>query len=165
MNIAIVFILSGLWHGADLSFVAWGAMHAIYRIVDDRKIKIDKNYKKIGNIIKTFLLVDFAWIFFVADSLKHAARIIYQMIKNLFVFTKFRYMEYGLGNWVLIVCGIFVVLFIDLLHEKECSVLVWLESKNIVIRWTIYMTLIWSILLFGIYGATYDTSQFIYFQF
>ena len=83
-NVMIVFLVSGFWHGANYTFIIWGALHAVFQIIGKftlgprnkllTKMKIDVNGKfvKIARIILTFLLVDFAWIFFVSNSIQDA---------------------------------------------------------------------------------------------
>ena len=73
-NLLIVFLLSGLWHGADAKYIVWGALHALYAIVEallPRRKQKSLSWRIIGGIL-TFLLVDFAWIFFRANSLSDA---------------------------------------------------------------------------------------------
>ncbi len=80
VNLSVVFIISGLWHGAEWTFLLWGALHAIYRLVGILTAKARENiYQKLGvspengaviwgQRITTFLLVSFAWIFFRANN-------------------------------------------------------------------------------------------------
>ena len=80
LNLFIVFLVSGLWHGADWTFVIWGALHGIYRVVGMLTYKKrDEIWKKYGvntgsapmRVFRrplTFLLVCFAWIFFRANN-------------------------------------------------------------------------------------------------
>ena len=73
-NLLIVFLLSGLWHGADAKYIVWGALHALYAIAEallPRRKQKSLSWRIIGGIL-TFLLVDFAWIFFRANSLSDA---------------------------------------------------------------------------------------------
>ena len=79
-NVAIVFLISGLWHGAAWTFVIWGAVHALYQIVGiltlpgrDRlltRLHLDPKGRLVGAVrcLFTFILVDFAWLFFRANS-------------------------------------------------------------------------------------------------
>lgn len=81
-NVAIVFLVSGLWHGAAWTFVIWGAIHAVYQVVGiltlphrDRllvRLKLNPKGKLVGTVrmVCTFVLVDFAWLFFRANSTK-----------------------------------------------------------------------------------------------
>lgn len=79
-NIFVVFLVSGLWHGASWTFVLWGVLHGLYQILgavtkrprqrlyEKLKIKTDSKVFMLGQRIVTFLLVCFAWIFFRANS-------------------------------------------------------------------------------------------------
>ena len=175
INIIIVFGISGLWHGASWHFVAWGLLHACYQIVGNLKKRIwkrlggkegvyDSFSQRLGKGIATFILVDFAWIFFAADSLHQAFGIFRQMFA---VFQTTGIYEMGLdrGNWLMLCFGIVVLMTVDLIHEMGGSVFLWINRQTLWFRWILYMGLIWCTILFGIYGVGYDSSQFIYFQF
>ena len=75
--------------------------------------------------------------------------------------------ELGLdrGNWTTFILAVALLFVIDILHEKGLSVSKIIDSQEIWFRYLIYAGLIWSIIMFGIYGIGYDTSQFIYVQF
>lgn len=178
INIFIVFGVSGLWHGASWHFVAWGLIHAVYQIIGNcrkrvkerigmRKRDADKEYsfsQRLGKIVVTFILVDFAWVFFAADSLRHACAILRQMLTK---FQRVGIYEIGLdrGNWCMLILGLLVLLIVDVIHEKRRSIFAIVNRQTLWFRWILYIGLIWYIILFGIYGVAYDTSQFIYFQF
>jgi alginate O-acetyltransferase complex protein AlgI len=75
-NLAIVFLLSGLWHGASWTFVVWGALHAVYMMAHDF-VKAPRTQLGRGlRVLLTFHLVAFAWVFFRAPSLGEAAFIL-----------------------------------------------------------------------------------------
>ncbi|NOR45094.1 MAG: MBOAT family protein, partial [Candidatus Delongbacteria bacterium] len=83
-NIFIIFIVSGFWHGANWTFIAWGALNAIYFLPlllsnrNRRNIgtvaedKLFPSFRETLSILSTFVLTTFAWIFFRAESMKHA---------------------------------------------------------------------------------------------
>lgn len=88
INRMIVFLVSGLWHGANLSFVMWGAINGLYQIIGELcnpvKVKFASIFKinreafgsKLFCVLSTFILVDFSWIFFRANSLHDSLKII-----------------------------------------------------------------------------------------
>lgn len=172
INTIIVFGVSGLWHGASWNYVAWGLIHALYQIVGDVKNKyiLRSNTteicmsKRIRKTIATFILVDFAWIFFVSNGLSHAVGMIQQMLK---CFQTTGIYELGLdkGNWFCLLYGIIALMTVDIIHEKGISIYEVINSQEVWFRGLIYLGLIWTIIMFGIYGVAYDTSTFIYFQF
>lgn len=112
----------------------------------------------------TFVLVDFAWIFFAADSLQHSYYIIQRMLS---VFQTTGIYNIGLDkvNWFILFWGIILLFLVDIIHENGKSVFYWVNQQTIWFRWILYLGLIWCIILFGIYGVGYDANQFIYFQF
>ena len=73
INLWTVFLVSGLWHGANWTFVIWGSLHGFF-IVCDKLFWLKKSNQipKFLNIAFTFLLVMFAWVFFRADNISHA---------------------------------------------------------------------------------------------
>jgi D-alanyl-lipoteichoic acid acyltransferase DltB (MBOAT superfamily) len=81
-NIFIVFLISGLWHGANFTFIIWGALHAVYILIESLlpKIKSQPIILKLFKQLTVFLLVTVAWVFFRASSIDEAA----QMIKLMF---------------------------------------------------------------------------------
>ncbi len=78
----ITFLVSGLWHGADWTYVLWGGIHGMYQIVGEltegtrrrvnERLSVDTEAEsyKLGKILGTFALTTFAWIFFRADTIK-----------------------------------------------------------------------------------------------
>lgn len=170
LNILLVFGISGLWHGASWNFVAWGLLHAIYLIGAEAKnvVSSDSNVGSLGKRLRetiwTFLLVDFAWIFFVSNSFSHACHIIRQMGV---VFMSSNGLNFGLerADWKILIFAFGVLFFVDYLHEQGKSIFVIIGRQKLWIRWVLYLGVIWGTILLGIYGAEYDTSTFIYFQF
>ena len=173
-NILIVFIVSGLWHGAAWTFIIWGALHGLYQVIGmfttkirnnfNAFIKLDKHPKihKFIKIIICFVLVDFAWIFFRANTLNDA----FYVIKNIFNFSNLNITMLGLDKYNFILLFISIILLIIYeIFNKKINLIDWINNKNIIIRWIIYLIIIFTILIFGIYGPGYNASQFIYFQF
>ena len=178
INIAIVFVVSGIWHGSGLTFLVWGTLHGLYRIVEELvRGTRDSNKAAVKDtlasklfagvaVIRTFILVDFAWLFFRAESLDSALIIIRRIFTESDVIRTLRdgLYTFGLAKkevlvWLL---GLLVVIVIDILHEKGIHVGEWLEKRNIILRWAFY--LIFVCFMFGtmIYYYGYSASTFIY---
>ena len=95
-NTFIIFIVSGFWHGANWTFIIWGALNAVYFLPllltkNNRnhldivaKGKILPSFKEFTLMIVTFALTVFAWIFFRAENIEHALKYIYDMFNGLF---------------------------------------------------------------------------------
>ncbi|AOR23079.1 MBOAT family O-acyltransferase [Clostridium taeniosporum] len=179
LNIMIVFLASGLWHGASLNFVIWGGLHGFYHVIGEitkpiknkiihkYKIKTDVFSFKLSQIVTTFILVSFAWIFFRANSFSN----IKMIINNLFVYNPWVLSDkslYNLGlnssEFIIAIIGIVIVMFIDNLQKKENLIEIF-NTQNFVFRWAVYVFTIIIICIFGIYGSGYSAQQFIYFQF
>lgn len=169
VNTLSIFLLSGLWHGASWNYVIWGGIHAVYLILNDMNTseKKDGNTNRITcvfQIFTTFLLVNFAWIFFVCKDNKHAFALLGQIAFSGKLYTAAD-MGLDIMNWIVLLIAVFVLFLADVFHEMGRSVLELISKQTIVIRYIVYFTLIWSIIMLGIYGSDYNASTFIYFQF
>ena len=175
-NLVLTFLVSGLWHGANGHFVIWGALHGVYQnvaiVIQSVKDRLGIRDKKMSFGIRllktaiTFILVDIAWIFFRADSFGMAFAYLKQMTtayQNVSLLS----LPYAWYDWLILIVAIGVMLTVDILHEKGYRIRQWIYSEGcgLGFRWIIYMTAFWSVLMLGVYGVAYDTSQFIYFQF
>lgn len=173
-NIVIVFLVSGLWHGASWTFIIWGLLHGIYQVIgvltkDKRdefhsKIHLDK-HPKIEYVIRvsiTFTLVAFAWIFFRANNLNDAIYYILNMFKSINL--DLLSLNMDKFNLLIMFISVFLLIIFDIIRTKV-DLYEWLKRKNIIFRWIIYFVLIWIILIFGIYGPGYSENTFIYIQF
>ncbi len=160
LNTLIVFCVSGLWHGANRNFIAWGFIHGVFQVIGTW-IQSKRNPL---NILRTFLLVNFAWIFFAAGGLKRALRILARMTQMFSTGTLPEAFRLP-GFWLPLCGGLLIVLIVDTLHEKGLSVFAVIRSKPLPLRWCVYIVLIWSVIMLGIYGVGYDSSGFIYAQF
>ena len=180
-NIMVVFLVSGLWHGAAWTYVIWGAMNGAMQIVGDIfKPARQKAMKALGintasfghklvQIFVTFVLVDLAWVFFRATSLTAAVEIIKSSftVWNPWLLVDGTLYTLGLevADFWLMVLSILILLFVDILHNKGVSIRDSLLSWPLPVRWgVVYAALFW-ILLFGVYGPAFDAASFIYFQF
>lgn len=175
LNILVVFLVSGLWHGAAWTFVIWGLIHGIYQIVGKLTLKLRDSfwdklhfksiYRNSLRIIVTFLLVSFAWICFRANSLADLGTLYSKLFTdwNLDCFT-YAYNFLGLDIlkivWIL---GLIIALnFIDLVKIDYDSSNTWFY----ILRKAIYVIIIWAIIASWIYLRSNDVpSDFIYFQF
>lgn len=167
-NIFITFLISGIWHGANWNFIIWGLLHGFYQIIEMKLKFIGKyfdNYKvfKYSKIVITFILIDFAWIFFRAKTFYDAKYIILNLFNFSGLTLKKELYTLGLDKKDLKVAGIAILLLFILEISKINKEIIF--KQNIVIRWFIYFVLIFSILIFGYYGEDISSAQFIYFQF
>jgi len=164
-NILIVFILSGFWHGATWNFIIWGALNGMFILLFDRFLsKADDGLvKKAISSVFVYTLWTLSLIFFRAKTFDKSIAI----FSNLFESSKDILYNYGLNEaeftFSLQLLGFYLV--VELLIEKYSNIYHWFVSQNFVIRWTMYISLITVILLFGSYGVGLNDNSFIYFQF
>ena len=164
VNIVIVFLVSGLWHGNTLNFIFWGLLHAIYQILEDLWSRTGQKLPNWLSWSITFAEVNFAWIFFNAGGLNRGFRIIRQMFSHFTIPGSF---DTGLvpGNLAVLCFGLLILLLVDFLHEKGIPINQRFAALPLPLRWLILLGLFWSVIMLGIYGVGYDTSGFIYAQF
>lgn len=181
LNILIVFGLSGLWHGASFSFILWGVLNGFYQVVgkvlmpirnkavDVMQINRQAFSHKLYRMLVTFLLVDFAWMFFRAGELSEAFWAMKSMIcaKNINVLFDGSLFMIGVDgkNFIVLVLALTVLIFADYMKHRGMVLREWLCRQGVWFRWLCLYAGIFSVLIFGVYGAGYDETAFIYFQF
>lgn len=175
-NIFFTFLISGLWHGASWTFVIWGALHGVYQIIGHITKSVRKKFvdviglskiPKVHDFIKviiTFVLVDFAWIFFRANSMKDAIYIVKNLFANVEIGNSALNSLFNLGldkNSFFI--GVISILIMEIIHliKGKIDIIKNLSQSPMLFRWTCYYAIIFSIIVFGVF----EQSQFIYFQF
>ncbi len=171
LNKMIVFFVSGLWHGADLSFVLWGGLNGLYQVIEELlpKIKSENIVVKILKGIITFVLIDFSWIFFRAGGITDSINIIKAMIQGFNPSVLYDGSLFGCGldnkNFALMMIAILILAVADIFKRRGIKIREKIMQLNFVAGGLIISFSIVFILIFGIYGPTYDAAGFIYFQF
>ena len=167
LNLFIVFILSGLWHGASYNFIIWGVLHGVYQIIGlaikpylaELETHFSSFFLQIWNFLKGTMvlsIVTFAWIFFRADSLTDA----FTLISNLKSFGKMPFLGSGINQFGHCILAIILLFSIEYVMEFKPNFKLINNSKPL-IRWASIMALLFIILVFGVFNG----GQFIYFQF
>ena len=178
LYIIIVYILSGIWHGSGPKFLVWGLVHAFYQIVGDitlgfrekmyglLEIEIESKQRLCLKRIGTFLLVNFAWIIFRADTLPLGLKMIKHMFTDFNPWILFNNQIFTLGlDWkeaFVLLVAVFVLRQVGIYHEKGISLSETIMSQNIIIRWGIYAIVVIVIVVFGTYGFGFNAQDFIY---
>lgn len=182
INIMIVFMVSGLWHGADWTFVVWGTIHGFYQIVAAMRKSIQRKLKKripiktdclswkLLQTAVTFGLTTFAWIFFRADTLEDAFLFIKRAITRPTPWLLFNGGIYQLGlsriEMNILFFSIVILFMVDWIRYRKNQTLdVFLFEQNVWFEWLVMIVLLVMVFVFGKYGPTFDGQQFIYFQF
>lgn len=166
--IIITFTLSGLWHGANYTFIVWGLLLAGYNIIQgiiDRWGKFPE-LPAVIKICATFVLIDFAWIFFRANSMGDAlyvANNLFDGIWNVkaYIVTGYRALAISAEALAQILLPLLILFIYDVCDDK-INVIERISSWRGWIRWPIYLGFIMVIIFFCPKGFP---SEFIYFQF
>lgn len=172
LNILIVFAVSGLWHGAGITFIVWGLLHGLYQVIGYMlkrfRVKRESFSHRALKTFVTFLLVNYAWVLFRADTVLDALLV----MKNSLNFTPWKLFDgsllsYGLDlpDFLIALAGIVFIIFADVLNYKGIVIREKILSQHIVVRYVVGIAGILVILIFGIWGPGYEASSFIYQQF
>ena len=161
-NIFITFLVSGIWHGANWTFIVWGCMHGVCQIIEKalalQKISSTNWWIRAVRIIVTFLIVNFAWIFFRMPSLGDAVSVIGRIFDLSLPMTLY-IAPMPTPPMILIRC---LLLFLkDIRDEFFPGKILLMNNKIAIIRWLTYTSMIVIILLMGVFGS----DQFIYANF
>lgn len=181
INLMITFLISGLWHGADWHYVAWGGLNGAFQVIGGHTLGLRKKAAKCLHIrteaaswklfcqAATFALICLTWVFFRADGIGAAFGILKKFVTDFRVSTLLGdgICQYGLdaANLQLLVVAVLVLLAVDWLHEKNIPIRDTLARQNTLARWIVCWAALLCVLVFGIWGGTYDAAAFIYFQF
>ena len=170
INIFIVFLISGIWHGSSWNFILWGGLHGLFYIIEEisnriRNIRDDQNQELFGvcffKALKTFFIVCIAWFFFKMDN----TMVMIDTIKHM------------CGNWTNMECGITLtqlrvwclslvpLLAVDLAHERKIEIRALLERQPWYFRWMVYLTASFVIVIAYLRNYGQGASAFLYTQF
>ena len=167
-NLFIVFIFSGMWHGASWTFIIWGLVHVIFYIPStikpgnhfyEKGLKDNKSFlkslKRIFQAGKTYLFTTLSWVFFRSENITDALGYLINTFKN------FDFPESNRGGILFILLLIFIEKFIHK-NERDLFTIKWIRSKKIkqLLRIFIYYGMVASIFHFSKFE-----KPFIYFQF
>ncbi len=181
LNILLVFLVSGLWHGAQWTYVIWGGLNGLFQVLGSILMPLRKKAGELLGLREesfghkffkacvTFVLVDFAWIFFRAASIRDALHIIKSIftMHNPWIFFDNSLYSLGLSQkqFHVMVFSVVILAAADWLKYKKVNVLDRLLEQDIWFRWPAYIIGILFVLVFGVWGNAYDAQAFVYFQF
>ena len=160
LNILIVFMLSGLWHGANWTFVVWGALHGLVLLIERYfskifmfEIKKEWSLLNVFLILKTFIVTSFIWIFFRAENFNKAKEI----ISVIFINNNIKFNVISLKVPLITILGLIIFDFFQYNSRFDKK----LNTFKAPYRWAIYSFLLFC--LFALSGT--EKFSFIYFQF
>lgn len=171
INIFIVFLLSGLWHGASWTFIIWGAIHGIALITENvwQKIirksneeKSNNNIVQLLNMVFVFIVVSIAWVFFRAKNFETIQLLVRQLYK--FNWQQIDLNAFGSNMKVELIMSIILIIVLEIIQfiTRKEGIIKAIKQLSSPIRWSFYLLIVFSILLIG---AFHQSQEFIYFQF
>ena len=154
-NLIITFTVSGLWHGANWTFVIWGLINGVYLIAfKGLNIKRSVNiFNTLLQIMTTFVLINITWVFFRSEDISQAILIFKRILSangDLFIDDN--------SGFIYSLIGVIILLFKDFVDEINITSKM-KNNKYIKVFW--YFFIVMTILLIGVF----DGGQFIYFKF
>lgn len=169
LNLMITFFISGLWHGANWTFVVWGGIHGLGQIIENAiwpgKKREYTGVERITRAAFVFAFSTFAWIFFVSNSLRNALYVLRHMFDGItapgqYLLSGLRTLEIGETAALKIAFSVAVLAVYDYFNLKiDC--IAWITERKTAVRWGICGAVLITIFCMGYVGR----SSFVYFQF
>lgn len=179
-NVMIIFLFSGMWHGAGIPFLVWGFLNGFYQIMGEATYQgrkklcsiLDLDEESYGAVLRkrftTFVLIEFAWLFFRANGIREAFVMLRRMITgwNPWVFSDGRLYQAGLDIWdfLILLAGVFCVGVVSHMGMKKDLHTLFLKQSWICQSMIILFSLV-LLYLFGMYGPGLHAVEFIYYNF
>ena len=180
-NVLITFAVSGLWHGAQWTFVVWGLLNGLWQVAGDilrpvrrrllraAALDTDTLAHKAVQVVCTAVCVDLAWVFFRADRLMDAFGIVQSIFtaSNLHILFDGSLYECGLDafNFRLLWVYILLLFAADLCKYKQISLRRGIARQSWLCQVLVVAGGVLAVLLLGVYGPGFEASNFIYSQF
>ncbi len=171
-NLMVTFLASGLWHGANWTYVMWGGLHGLYQVIGDIKNTVLPKWDNFAinffRIIITFILVAFAWILFRANTISDSIYIMKNLFNDVGKITDIQYIYEIFNNMglqmfeIILVIGAIAVLIFSEIISFKMDIHRLMDRLPFVLRFAYYYLLV--IIIFGM-GVFSGGGQFIYFQF
>lgn len=159
-NIFVTFFVSGIWHGANWNFLVWGSLHGLFQILEKMlglHRKVSHGIVRLIRIVVTFMLVNFAWIFFRMPTLTDATNVVSKILSD----RSLELTTVAPGMMLMIFLSVAMVVVKDVTDEFLPSNRQLLTHQHVIVRWSVYVLLAVVILSCGVF----DASQFIYVSF
>ena len=162
INLWIVFLVTGIWHGAAWTFVAWGLYHGFFIFIERLGLKKLLDKCKVINHIYTLLIINFGWVLFRVEGLKNALKVIKRMIIPTNIETNIRiYKIINVRNISIIIIGILFSCIVQILYSKISDKKI--VKKIVLIIKPIIIVALWGLCICSLVSNTYN--PFIYFRF
>ncbi len=169
-NLIVTFLASGLWHGANWTYVIWGGIHGLGQAIENLllpkgKLK-SKGFIKFIRIVLVFIFVSFTWIFFVSNTLADANYVLTNWYKGIGFLSSYisnGFVDMGLGgtNFLFLIPSLLLLGVYDYFSVNN-DVISCVSNKSLIVRWIIYVLFIVWLIISLPYS---NLNEFIYFQF
>ncbi len=177
----VVWLGTGLWHGASMKYVMYGLYYFIIMLIGtllepvfvklSSKLRIDRKGKIMSflAVVRTLILVNIGMTMFRADSLEECGAIVSRCFVNININDIVYGTIFSLGtdkhDFLAILIGVLIMLIVAVMKEKGTDVLSGVANGKIYIKWPVMMGLIIAVFVFGAYGPGYGFVENIYAQF
>lgn len=178
----IVFLIVGIWHGANWKYVGFGLWNGLIIMISIllkpvfdfvlKKLHINPKSFLYGifQMFRTFLVVLVGYVFDIAPSLSGAVNMIKMSLFNQNIrvgIDQICNLGVGKKDYVILLVGMFIVFAVSVVQERNShtSLRTMLDKKTLILRWSLTVVCIVTILIFGIYGPGYNPAEFVYMQF
>lgn len=164
-----VWFFNGMWHGASFKYVVYGLYYYVLmmigillepilkKIISIFKVNTEVWSYKFFQAIRTILIVCFGMFLFRVDSFSQMSVMLHSKASTAL---------FSLGlkkaDFALLIVGIFIMLIVGVMQEFNINIREELQKQNLIFKWLVYYIIIFSIIIFGIYGKGYDAASFIY---
>lgn len=168
LNVMAVFLVSGLWHGAAWTFVAWGALNGAYQVLHAASGGARARLAKVlpGPLwlalsgILTFHLILVTWIFFRAETIAKAWTVLTRIVDAIPQYPAL-FATYVWPAELRLACALVVVLVMLEAWDEMRGFWRWLDARPTALRWSFHLVALAALLILGKWGA----GQFVYAQF
>ncbi len=175
-SLFFVWFCNGLWHGASVKYIVYGLYYYVLMMIgelltpifDKTKSKLHINNKNkiygLFQILRTFVIVNVGMLLFRCTDLSEFSGYLIKMVTS-FNFSEVLGVFSTKTELAIPVIGFLIVLIVGILKEKGINIRLWLVNHIFIIRWIVYLFLIFSTMVLGIYGVEYGEGAAIYAQF
>jgi alginate O-acetyltransferase complex protein AlgI len=169
-NLMAVFLVSGLWHGANWTFVVWGGLNGLYQVVSvmtrrlrekvSGTLRVPEGLANALSVVVTFHLILVTWVFFRAASIADAMTVLSRVGSSAAALPAMLQARLVTTDVLFGIALVLVLLAVEVLDERKP---LWdrLAARPMVVRWTVYYAVIVALLVFG----SWQLQNFVYMQF
>lgn len=181
INILVVFLISGIWHGSAITFVVWGLINGLYQVIsilssplrdkmiDFMNISRESIVHRILCTLLTFILICISWIFFRSKSIVEALYVIKSCFTTKDILPLFdgQMLNCGLNNldFILLTIGLIALIIADICKYKRIEIRKVISEKHWIFKCAIVILTVCMLLTFGKYGLELDKASYIYANF